>query len=104
MKKLLSLAVISLMFTAISSTSAQAESVYGAIYKNAQQPGGGSGSVAPYKQGEAVCRSFFGIVALGDCSINKAMENGKVKSLSHYDEHVRNILGYKTVKVVAYGQ
>lgn len=100
----MSLAVISLIFTAISYTSAQAESVYGAIYKNVQQPGSGSCSVTPYKQGEAVCRSYFGIVATGDCSIKTAMENGKIKNLSHYDEHVKNIVGFKTVKVIAYGQ
>lgn len=89
----------------LSATAAFAnEAISGFVFKEAVQPGGGSGSVAPSKCGKAECKSYFGIVALGDCSISTAMKNGRISSLSHYDEDIVNILGFKKVTVKAYGQ
>lgn len=104
MKKILSALFVSAVVLTMAATSAQAEEVYGFIYKNTHEPGGGSGSVLTKKEGCAVCKSFFGIVAVGDCSIKTAMDNGKINNLSHYDTEVKNILGYKKVTVKAYGQ
>lgn len=102
MKKLLG--TLALM-VCLSATVANAnEAVSGFIYKDAVQPGGGSGSVSPAKFGKATCTSYFGLVALGDCSIATAMKNGKISSLSHYDQDVKNILGYKKIVLKAYGQ
>lgn len=104
MKKILSALFISAIVFTMAAASVQAEEVYGFIYKNTHEPGGGSGSVTPKKEGISACRSFFGVVALGDCSIKRAMEDGKINSLSHYDTEVKNILGYKRVTIKAYGQ
>ena len=101
MKKVLCL--VALM--AFLSTAAFAnEPLFGFAYKNTQEAGGGSGSVNPAKCGEATCKSYFGVVALGDCSVATAMKNGGVKSLSHYDTDVWGIMGFKKVTVKAYGQ
>ncbi len=104
MKKLLSVLFGIVVFSAITTTAAQAEEIYGLIYKNTVEPGGGSGSVTTGKVGTAVCKSYFGIAATGDCSIKTAMTNGKINNLSHYDKQIKNILGFKTVTVKAYGQ
>lgn len=77
---------------------------YGIIYQNTVQPLVGSGSVATPKIGKAKAKSFFGLVAVGDCSIKTAMNNGKIKNLSHADQHIRCILGVRTLETRAYGQ
>lgn len=105
MKKNLSLALCTfLAIVAIPLGAAAMESNCGFIYKEASQPGGGSGSVGINKVGCAQCISYFGLIARGDCSITRAMKNGKISNLSHYDEEVVNILGYKKINVKAYGQ
>ena len=63
----------------------------------------GSGSVSTAKMGTATCKQYFGIVSLGDCSVKTAMTNGKINTLSHADQYVKNILGFKTIEVRAYG-
>lgn len=101
MKKLL---VSAALIVGLTSVAMANEAVTGFVFKEAVQPGGGSGSVSPAKCGKAECTSYFGIVALGDCSISTAMKNGKISNLSHYDQDVKNILGYKKILVKAYGQ
>ena len=100
MKKLL----IGLMFLCVASMPAMAFDPYGIVYQNTIQPLVGSGSVSTAKVGKATARSFFGIVAVGDCSIKTAMNNGKIKSLSHADQHIKCILGVRTLETRAYGQ
>ncbi len=101
MKKILAALLLSGMLCTAALAS---ETPMGMIFKEVKQPGGGSGSVGISRVGSATCKSYFGIVALGDCSIRSAMRNGKISALSHYDEEVLNILGYKQIIVHAYGQ
>lgn len=104
MKKM-ALAISALALAVSIPLSAMAnEPVTGFIFKEAVQAGGGSGSVNIHKTGCAECKSYFGIVALGNCSITQAMKNGKINNLSHYDEEIVNILGFKKITVKAYGQ
>lgn len=102
MKKLLGFLVLAVCLS--TSAAFANEAISGFVFKEATQPGGGSGSVSPAKCGKATCKSYFGLVALGDCAISTAMKNGKINSLSHYDEEIVNILGFKKVTVKAYGQ
>lgn len=105
MKKKFALVLFTaLLFFGAQMSAFSNEPVMGLIYKEVSQPGGGSGSVHPSKVGCAECVSYFGIIARGNCSIAQAMKNGKISCLSHYDEEVLNILGYKKVIVKAYGQ
>ena len=102
MKKIL---VLAAMFMSMTALSAHADNqVMGFIYKEATEPGGGSGSVAVSRVGCSTAKSVFGLVAFGDCSIQSAMKKGKITNLSHYDIFTQNILGFKTVTTKAYGQ
>lgn len=102
MKKFLGIIALLAMFT--TTVPANAEPVYGLIYKNATEAGIGFTSTPASRVGEATCTSFFGIVGLGQCSINCAAKAGNIKTISYYDTHTRNILGFKKVTVRAYGQ
>lgn len=101
MKKIMAALMVLSM---VSTVALAGEIPVGFIYKEATQTGGGSGSVAISKVGTSSCKSYFGIVALGDCSITTAMKNGRISNLSHYDEVISNIMGYKKITVRAYGQ
>lgn len=90
-------------FATLSSPASALEAVPGFIYKDAYEPGVGYSNTAITKKGCAECKSYFAIVAVGDCSVNTAAKNGNIKNVSYYDTYTHNILGFKTVKVTAYG-
>ena len=97
------------LFTAMSvlallSLPAMASEPLGFVYQNTTHQLLGSGSVAPAKVGTATCTQYFGVVALGNCSVKQAMTNGNIRALSHADQETKNILGYKKVTTRAYGQ
>ena len=83
---------------------AVASEPFGIVYQDTTHQLLGSGSVAPAKMGTATCTSYFGIVALGNCSVKQAMQNGRINSLSHADQATKNILGFKKVTTRAFGQ
>jgi hypothetical protein len=57
------------------------------------------------KVGIAECKSYFGLVAIGDASIETAMENGGITKIHFVDWDVKNILGIiGTYKVTVYGE
>ncbi len=89
---------------ALLSMPAMASEPIGFIYQNTTHQLLGSGSVAPAKVGTATCTQYFGVVALGNCSVKQAMTNGNIKALSHADQETKNILGYKKVTTRAFGQ
>lgn len=88
---------------AFVSIANAAEQATGIIFKDAYEPGGGAGATVEKKSGSAICSSYFALVALGNCSVKKAMQNGNISTLSHYDTYTQNILGFKRIKVTAYG-
>ncbi|MDR1327499.1 MAG: TRL-like family protein [Heliobacteriaceae bacterium] len=100
MKKFLVLAAM----IAATGLCANAEGVYGLIYDHATEPGGGSSEAAPAKSGCASCRSWWGLVATGECGIKDAMRNGDIEELAFYDTITKNILGVKKFTVKAYGE
>ena len=89
---------------ALLSMPAMASEPLGFVYQSTTHQLLGSGSVAPAKMGTATCTSYFGIVALGNCSVKQAMQNGRINSLSHADQATKNILGFKKVTTRAFGQ
>ena len=46
------------------------------------------------KKGEASSMSILGLVAVGDCSISAAMQNGGLKTASFVDYEYFNVLGF----------
>lgn len=56
------------------------------------------------KQGRACSLNILGIVSVGDSSITKAKEEGKITRVSHVDHDLMNILGiYGSVCTIVYG-
>jgi len=102
MKKILGL--VALMAFAGLYSPANAEPVFGFIYKNTTEAFGAASKKEAKKVGCATCTSYFGLVGLGECGINDAVKNGGIKALGFYDVHTKNILGYKKVTVKAYGE
>lgn len=100
MKKLLVLAVM----IAATGLCANACGVLGLIYENATEPGGGASDESPAKSGCASCKSWWGLVATGECGIKDAMRNGDISELGFYDTITKNILGVKKFTVKAYGE
>jgi len=62
-------------------------------------PNGVGTDVSGLKKGESSCKSYCGLVALGDASIEAAKKNGNIKTVSHVDKKVDTVfpLGIKTV-------
>ena len=57
------------------------------------------------KIGTAECKSYFGIVAVGDASLETAMKNGGITKIHYVDWDVKNILGIiGTYKITVYGE
>ena len=57
------------------------------------------------KTGVAQCTSMFGLIALGDCSIDTAKKNGGITKVYSVDGQVKNILGiYGTYTLVVKGE
>jgi hypothetical protein len=68
---------------------------------------GGDGTVsrANLKKGVSECKSYLGIVACGDASIETAAKNGGITQIHYVDWEVDNILGFiGTYRCVVYGR
>ena len=65
----------------------------------------GAQNVQDMKQGKATCTSYLGMVAMGDCSIEAAMENGGITRVHHIDYTNYSILGIiAEFTTVVYGE
>jgi len=80
--------------------------VTGMYYTDVKGTYGGVTPLEGYsKVGKASCQSILGIIATGDCSIKKAMENGGITKIHHVDYHTKSILGIiATHTVIVYGE
>ncbi len=76
----------------------------GAIYSDYTAPTTATSSSNASKEGQAVCTSILGLVAIGDCSIDTAAKNGSVSTIKSVDSKVWSILGiYTTVTTIVKG-
>lgn len=67
----------------------------GALYTNITSPvaaGPGSGN----RVGTAKSTTYFGLVAVGDASIEAAKKNGNITQVNTADEHIESVLGIVT--------
>lgn len=78
----------------------------GRLFTNVSLPVTATGaSGAAESVGVATCKSYLGMVALGDCSIQAAMENGNITEVHSVNWKVKNILGIiGTYKVIVRGE
>ena len=88
-----------LLFSGCATTSP-----VGALYTEAKLPITATSSADASKEGEATCTSILGLIAVGDCSIETAAENGKITNIKSVDKKVFSILGiYSTYTTVVKG-
>ncbi len=64
---------------------------------------GNSGQLANLKVGTAEAKCYFGVVGLGDCSIDAATKNGDIKDVKYIDRSVKNLFGFSTITTKVYG-
>ena len=78
----------------------------GGLYTGVKLPNNmGDGKDVTYtKIGKAQANSILCLVATGDASLEKAVQNGGIKTVKYVDYHVDNFLGiYGTYTTTAYG-
>ncbi|MCX5695042.1 MAG: TRL-like family protein [Candidatus Omnitrophica bacterium] len=78
----------------------------GSLYTGVKLPNNmGDGKDISYtKIGKAQASSILCLVATGDASLEKAIQNGGIKTVKYVDYHVDNFLGiYGTYTTTAYG-
>lgn len=56
------------------------------------------------KVGRATSESYFGLVAMGDCSIEAAAANGGIERIDHVDYEFYNLLGLQRFTTVVIGE
>jgi hypothetical protein len=77
----------------------------GSAYTNVKLPVIATAATDAPKVGTSECKSYFGLVAVGDASIDAAMKNGGIRKVHHVDWEASNILGIiGTYKTVVYGE
>ena len=78
----------------------------GSLYTGVKLPNNmGDGKDVSYtKIGKAQASSILSLIATGDASLEKAIQNGGIKTVKYVDYHVDNFLGiYGTYTTTAYG-
>jgi len=76
----------------------------GVWYTNLKLPVGATSNSVATKVGYAESKSYLGLIAVGDSSIDTAKRNGGIRTVSHVDWEAHNILGIiGTYKVTVYG-
>ena len=77
----------------------------GSAYTNVKLPIIATSASESPKVGTAECRSYLGLFATGDASIDAAMKNGGIKKIHHVDWEADNILGIiGKYKIIVYGE
>lgn len=65
----------------------------GSFFTDVKVPVSAAEGVASVKTGKSQCKSFFGVVTIGDASIETAKKNGGITKVSTVDWKAKSILG-----------
>jgi hypothetical protein len=104
MKKLHSLAFITVLGASATGCAYARSPVTGFVYMNTTAGEGATSNDIGQKKGEACVSSILGWVATGDASITAAAKAGGITKVSHVDSTASDILGvYAEYCTVAYG-
>jgi hypothetical protein len=79
----------------------------GGIITDVKMPvaAGGDKMPAQLKRGESMCKSYVGMVATGDASIQAALRDSGIKTIYYVDWEAFNVLGiYGEYKCVVHGE
>ncbi len=90
MKKILGVLVFAALFTGCATQTP----VGFIITDNTLPMQVGDNSVKSAKVGTATSKSYVGMIAVGDASIQTACKNGGITKISHVDWKVKSILGF----------
>ncbi len=98
---LLSLVLIFLNGCAVATTSP----VTGFVYTDVKYGLEVGTNARSTKVGTAECKSFLGIMAIGDASIKAACQKAGITKIHHIDVQVKSILGFfATYTIIVYGE
>jgi hypothetical protein len=107
LKKLIFLSTLLVLLLASSCVIAPVVPPLGGIYSSIEAPLDIDidKTTIGSKQGEAHCTSIFWLVAFGDCSTQRAAQNGNIQNINHADYSFTNILLgiYQSLTVKVYG-
>jgi Na+-transporting NADH:ubiquinone oxidoreductase subunit NqrB len=106
MKKLLMIFACAALLVVVAAGCVAPEPM-GVIYTDIKRPELMSQDATHKKVGKSQSESWLNLVALGDSSIQKAIENGKIKKINHIDREIKSEipLGIKTVYITTvYGE
>lgn len=78
---------------ALSGCAMVVSPVNGFWYTNVQYAGNIGKGQEGAKTGEACAMSILGLIAMGDASLEAAMEDGGVKELMYFDHDAMSVLG-----------
>jgi len=79
--------------------------VTGSIFTDVKATYGAISNSGASKQGSATCTSILGAVAVGDCSVGSAMQDGGISKVQRVDYKTKSILGiYATHTVIVSGE
>lgn len=101
------MASVALVVCAVLLTGCATNVPMGAAYTKLTLPVTATGVGSPdiEKIGTAECKSYCGMVALGNASIEAAMKNGRLTKVHHVDWDVISYAGiYAKYKVIVYGE
>lgn len=91
MKRLLAVSTLAI---ALSGCAVANAPVNGLLYSHVTGPIAVTGSAdKPTKVGRSTARSFFGLYATGNASIEEAAKNGGITKIHHVDHETQVILG-----------
>ena len=65
----------------------------GSFFTDVKVPVSAAEGVASLKTGKSQCKSFFGVVTVGDSSIETAKKNGGITKVATVDWKAKSILG-----------
>ena len=99
------LALASLTLAFSTGCAMAASPVTGFVYSHVDAPMAVNSDADNTKKGVASCRSYLGICATGDASIQTAAANGGIKKIHHVDFQSHSILGiYAEFTTIVYGE
>jgi hypothetical protein len=76
----------------------------GSFYTEVALPVDANSNAGGAKMGKSVAKSYLGLVAIGDASIQAAKQNGGITTVTHVDWDAKNILGlYGEYTTTVYG-
>ena len=97
------LAAFSICLTSLVFTGCMTSPVTGVIYSDVSGPVAATSNPRGPNHGEACATSYFGLIALGDATITKAVKNGGISSISYVEQKTNNILGVNTYCTEVWG-